>query len=140
MGFNTPERRSSVLTSPRRAAAAMLVSLSTLMTLCAKQAYRASKKIQTKLKSKRFLKNTKTKKKQKKKKKKNRGSDEMEEEWGDGGVWQKAILMGDKCEPLDFSGVIYYDSYGKQLDEVPPRSPRASPLPSFLTSTHPQVY
>ncbi|KAG2664466.1 hypothetical protein I3760_16G083300 [Carya illinoinensis] len=34
------------------------------------------------------------------------------EEWGDCGVWQKAILMGDKCEPLDFSGVIYYDSNG----------------------------
>lgn len=51
------------------------------------------------------------------------------EEWGDGGVWQKAILMGDKCEPLDFSGVIYYDSNGKQVNELPLRSPRASPVP-----------
>lgn len=54
------------------------------------------------------------------------------DEWGDGGVWQRAILMGDKCEPLDFSGVIYYDSHGKQLNDVPLRSPRASPLPGYL--------
>ncbi|OAY59297.1 uncharacterized protein LOC110626680 [Manihot esculenta] len=55
------------------------------------------------------------------------------EEFGDGGVWQKTILMGDKCQPLDFSGVIYYDSTGKQLNEIPLRSPRASPLPGYLT-------
>ncbi|KAK6249607.1 hypothetical protein QQP08_011267 [Theobroma cacao] len=58
--------------------------------------------------------------------------EEEEEEFGDGGVWQKAILMGDKCQPLDFSGVIYYDSKGNQLDELPIRSPRASPLPGYL--------
>lgn len=56
-----------------------------------------------------------------------------EERWGDGGVWQKDILMGGKCEPLDFSGVIYYDSTGKQTSEIPLRSPRASPLPGYLT-------
>ncbi|PRQ16463.1 hypothetical protein RchiOBHm_Chr7g0184511 [Rosa chinensis] len=55
-----------------------------------------------------------------------------EEEWGDGGVWQRSILMGDKCEPLDFSGVIYYDSKGQQLNGAPLRSPRASPLPGYL--------
>lgn len=54
------------------------------------------------------------------------------DEFGDGGVWQRAILMGDKCQPLDFSGVIYYDSTGKQLEELPPRSPRARPLPGYL--------
>ncbi|KAK8521360.1 hypothetical protein V6N13_077467 [Hibiscus sabdariffa] len=59
------------------------------------------------------------------------GKDE-EEEYGDGGVWQRSILMGDKCQPLDFSGVIYYDSKGNQLDELPVRSPRASPLPGYL--------
>ncbi|OMP05282.1 hypothetical protein CCACVL1_01970 [Corchorus capsularis] len=53
------------------------------------------------------------------------------DEYGDGGVWQRAILMGDKCQPLDFSGVIYYDSKGNQLDELPIRSPRASPLPRY---------
>ncbi|PON86528.1 Transmembrane protein [Trema orientale] len=53
-------------------------------------------------------------------------------DWGDGGVWQRSILMGDKCQPLDFSGVIYYDSNGKQMSELPLRSPRASPLPGYL--------
>ncbi|KAE8665531.1 putative inactive tRNA-specific adenosine deaminase-like protein 3-like isoform X1 [Hibiscus syriacus] len=55
-----------------------------------------------------------------------------EDDYGDGGVWQRSILMGDKCQPLDFSGVIYYDSKGNQLDELPMRSPRASPLPGYL--------
>lgn len=54
----------------------------------------------------------------------------MEEEHG---VWQREILMGGKCEPLDFSGVIYYDCNGRQLKEVPPRSPRGTPLPSYPT-------
>lgn len=53
--------------------------------------------------------------------------------WGNGGVWQKEILMGGKCEPLNFSGVIYYDGNGKQLSQIPLRSPRASPLPGYLT-------
>ncbi|KAL8132586.1 hypothetical protein AgCh_008169 [Apium graveolens] len=45
----------------------------------------------------------------------------------DGGVWQRTILMGDKCEPLDFSGVIYYDHDGNRVNELP----RASPMPSY---------
>ncbi|GMJ10860.1 hypothetical protein like AT1G49000 [Hibiscus trionum] len=57
-----------------------------------------------------------------------------EEEIGDGGVWQRAILMGDKCQPLDYSGVIYYDSKGNQVEELPFRSPRASPMPAYLSS------
>ncbi|KAG9143822.1 hypothetical protein Leryth_011485 [Lithospermum erythrorhizon] len=48
-------------------------------------------------------------------------------EFGDDGLWQRSILMGDKCQPLDFSGVIYYDNQGNQLSEVPMRSP-ARPL------------
>ncbi|XP_010523286.1 PREDICTED: uncharacterized protein LOC104801662 [Tarenaya hassleriana] len=49
------------------------------------------------------------------------------------GVWQRTILMGDKCQPLDFSGVIYYDSNGRQITELPPRSPRGSPLLDYPT-------
>ncbi|GKV25104.1 hypothetical protein SLEP1_g34597 [Rubroshorea leprosula] len=61
-----------------------------------------------------------------------------EEEFGDGGVWQREIMMGDKCQPLDFSGVIYYDSSGKRVAEIPARSPRttsASPIPAYLSET-----
>ncbi|KAK4803690.1 hypothetical protein SAY86_003507, partial [Trapa natans] len=57
--------------------------------------------------------------------------EELEGNFGDGGVWQRAILMGDKCQPLEFSGVIYYDENGRKLSELPLRSPRASPLPGY---------
>ncbi|PIM97908.1 hypothetical protein CDL12_29617 [Handroanthus impetiginosus] len=49
------------------------------------------------------------------------------------GLWQKAILMGEKCQPPEFSGVIYYDYAGNRIPEMP-KSPRAtsmSPLRSF---------
>ncbi|KAJ0618459.1 hypothetical protein HanRHA438_Chr02g0062131 [Helianthus annuus] len=54
--------------------------------------------------------------------KKTAGEDEND------GVWRKEILMGDKCQPLDFSGVIYYDKDGNLTTEFPIRSPRASPF------------
>ncbi|GER50449.1 hypothetical protein STAS_27757 [Striga asiatica] len=49
------------------------------------------------------------------------------------GLWQKAILMGEKCQPPEFSGVIYYDYDGNRIAEMP-KSPRAgavSPLKEF---------
>lgn len=46
----------------------------------------------------------------------------------EGELWQKSILMGDKCRPLAFSGVIHYDSFGNMLSEPPPRSPRTGPF------------
>ncbi|RZS25437.1 hypothetical protein BHM03_00058645 [Ensete ventricosum] len=52
---------------------------------------------------------------------------EKEEEAG--GVWQKTILMGEKCQPLDFSGAIHYDSSGRQLST--PRTPLRTPMTSF---------
>ncbi|KAK4750481.1 hypothetical protein SAY87_003963 [Trapa incisa] len=61
------------------------------------------------------------------------GGGDAEDDFGDGGVWQKTILMGDKCQPLDFSGVIYYDESGKKLNNLPVRSPRASPMPGNLS-------
>ncbi|XP_031490458.1 uncharacterized protein LOC116257651 [Nymphaea colorata] len=33
------------------------------------------------------------------------------------GVWKRQILMGERCQPLDFSGVIYYDHTGRQLQD-----------------------
>ncbi|KZV18645.1 hypothetical protein F511_03539 [Dorcoceras hygrometricum] len=46
------------------------------------------------------------------------------------GVWQKAILMGEKCQPPEFSGAIYYDYDGNRIPEMP-KSPRAGPLRGF---------
>ncbi|KAF3792345.1 hypothetical protein EJ110_NYTH00508 [Nymphaea thermarum] len=48
------------------------------------------------------------------------------------GVWKRAILMGERCQPPDFSGAIYYDERGKRLPKFPPKSPRgSSPLANF---------
>ncbi|KVH97455.1 uncharacterized protein LOC112522800 [Cynara cardunculus var. scolymus] len=62
------------------------------------------------------------------------GGKAVEEGFGEGGLWQKEILMGEKCQPPEFSGVIFYDYDGHQVSEFPPRSPRSprvSPLPDF---------
>ncbi|KAL5553519.1 hypothetical protein UlMin_040920 [Ulmus minor] len=66
--------------------------------------------------------------------KKSSDGGEVETSFGSGGdesLWRRTILMGDKCRPPEFSGVIYYDSCGNRLSHMPPRSPRASPLPGF---------
>ncbi|XP_051145908.1 uncharacterized protein LOC127261656 [Andrographis paniculata] len=49
------------------------------------------------------------------------------------GLWQKAILMGEKCQPPEFSGVIYYDYSGNRISEMPksPRPGSMSPLRNF---------
>lgn len=59
-------------------------------------------------------------------------SEDEKEERGGAGLWQKAILMGEKCQPPEFSGVLFYDSYGKRVSELP-RSPRAIPTRSPTT-------
>ncbi|KAK4430169.1 hypothetical protein Salat_1317600 [Sesamum alatum] len=54
------------------------------------------------------------------------------------GLWQKAILMGERCQPPEFSGVIYYDYSGNRIPEMP-KSPRATsmaPLKSFANPVH----
>ena len=45
----------------------------------------------------------------------------------DEAVWRKAIIMGDKCRPLQFSGHIAFDSDGNQLPPPPPAVKRAAP-------------
>jgi len=41
----------------------------------------------------------------------------------EGGLWRRAILMGERCKPLDFPGAIHYDSFGRRLARPPtPRS------------------
>ncbi|KEH16878.1 hypothetical protein MtrunA17_Chr2g0306221 [Medicago truncatula] len=119
--------------SSKRRANRFIINVTTLMTVMVKRATLKLKAapMTSEVKSpKKLLKNISNKampfiEKMKKKKK-------GKLEWGDGGVWQKTILMGDKCEPLDFSGVIYYDNKGKQVNEFPLRSPRATPVPGFF--------
>lgn len=131
----------------KKVASGLLHSVSTLVASCSKQASRVSSKFRTKVSHSRIApKSPLARPKQlltsisnkaipflhKKKGGEQLDRKEVAEEgFGDGGVWQRAILMGDKCQPLDFSGVIYYDNKGEQLQELPLRSPRASPLPSY---------
>ncbi|MQM20406.1 hypothetical protein Taro_053424 [Colocasia esculenta] len=42
-----------------------------------------------------------------------------EEEEEENLVWKKRILMGGKCQPLNFSGKIEYDCRGKQVKGFP---------------------
>ncbi|AQK88999.1 hypothetical protein Zm00014a_009746 [Zea mays] len=43
---------------------------------------------------------------------------------GEVALWSRRILMGERCQPLDFAGAIHYDSFGRRLARppVPPRS------------------
>uniref|UniRef100_A0A8I6XT27 Uncharacterized protein n=2 Tax=Hordeum vulgare subsp. vulgare TaxID=112509 RepID=A0A8I6XT27_HORVV len=45
----------------------------------------------------------------------------------DEAVWRKAIIMGDKCRPLQFSGHIAFDSDGNQLPPPPAAIKKAGP-------------
>ncbi|KAJ7978825.1 putative Transmembrane protein [Quillaja saponaria] len=140
--------------SPKQHTKSLLMSITALVALLAKQANRLSGKPKMKSKPnlsrieprsplarpKQLLSNISNKAIQLvHHRKKNCGESETEN-FGDGGVWQRTILMGDKCEPLDFSGVIYYDCNGKQTNEVPLRSPHASPMPGYLTRGRERVF
>ncbi|KAH7290413.1 hypothetical protein KP509_30G047500 [Ceratopteris richardii] len=39
-------------------------------------------------------------------------------------VWQRGILMGEKCELPDFSGLILYDEHGNSTQQRPCKSPK----------------
>ncbi|KAL6011042.1 hypothetical protein ACLOJK_001486 [Asimina triloba] len=133
-----------------KAAPNPLLTLSALLARCAKQATRLSKKFassgsepassklppKSPLVSPRQLRVTLSNKGKKKEKHGDEADETSSLAWGDDeGLWQKEILMGEKCQPLDFSGVIYYDREGNRVPEYSPRTPRggASPLhPSLL--------
>lgn len=40
-------------------------------------------------------------------------------------VWRRAILLGRRCQPLEFAGAIHYDCEGQRLwqPRTPPRTP-----------------
>ncbi|KAK3161231.1 hypothetical protein QOZ80_1BG0074210 [Eleusine coracana subsp. coracana] len=42
-----------------------------------------------------------------------------EAEGEEDGLWRRTILMGERCKPLDFPGVIHYDSFGRRLSAPP---------------------
>lgn len=126
----------------------IMQSVSTLLILCAKQAILASRKLKdnSKISSdspmiqrpKKLIASISNKAIKMRHRKRRGGGDgnirdDGGRELGDDGLWQREILMGDKCQPLDFSGVIYYDRNGKRTEEYPTRSPRASPLPGYVT-------
>ncbi|KAE8789127.1 hypothetical protein D1007_36817 [Hordeum vulgare] len=48
-------------------------------------------------------------------------------------LWRRTILLGQRCQPLDFSGAIHYDNDGRRLwhARTPPRTPLLSPDRSF---------
>ncbi|MCO5572177.1 hypothetical protein L7F22_025928 [Adiantum nelumboides] len=46
-------------------------------------------------------------------------------------VWKRSILMGERCEPPSFSGVILYDEHGNLVPGRPYRSPRHPTSPSL---------
>ncbi|GMH17088.1 hypothetical protein Nepgr_018929 [Nepenthes gracilis] len=109
-----------IMSSSKLVALGFLESLMGLAYLCAKQTSRASKKLHAAC-SKRLLGY----------KARNNGGDDDDSV----PLWQRTILMGDKCQPLDFSGVIYYDSNGKRVHEMPKKSPYADRLGSNIISS-----
>ncbi|KAJ7197096.1 hypothetical protein O6H91_01G150200 [Diphasiastrum complanatum] len=42
-----------------------------------------------------------------------------EEANSSGPLWRRTILMGEKCEPPDFSGLILYNANGERITEYP---------------------
>ncbi|XP_020589115.1 uncharacterized protein LOC110030645 [Phalaenopsis equestris] len=58
--------------------------------------------------------------------------EEVEEKEGEEveeGLWKKTILMGVKCQPLEFSGAVLYDSRGRRV-----AAPTRTPLRCLLSS------
>ncbi|CAL4909817.1 unnamed protein product [Urochloa decumbens] len=47
----------------------------------------------------------------------------IDKKGGEVALWSRRILMGERCQPLDFAGAIHYDSFGRPLARPPtPRS------------------
>lgn len=57
----------------------------------------------------------------------------------DSPVWQRTILMGERCEPPAFSGLILYDERGNQVAELPCKSPRSALTPPSLLDQYSTV-
>ncbi|KEH30656.1 hypothetical protein MtrunA17_Chr4g0039681 [Medicago truncatula] len=113
------------LSPKRQSNSSFFITISAILAMLSRQARR----LKGKAKTKKLLSNMSNKALSqfgKMKKTKKQRDNELND-----GVWQKEILMGGKCEPLDFSGVIHYDINGRQTGEVPLRSPRAIPFSRY---------
>ncbi|KAI3717717.1 hypothetical protein L1987_69498 [Smallanthus sonchifolius] len=125
----------------KRATTNVLQSFTTLCLLCAKQALIASRKLKDNSKisqdspmiqrPKKLIATISNKAIKLRHHKKITVGEGNSPEFGDDELWQREILMGDKCQPLDFSGVINYDKDGKRTDQFPVHSPCA--LPGHVT-------
>ncbi|XAR51270.1 hypothetical protein NMG60_11005853 [Bertholletia excelsa] len=130
-------RRTSSST-PKRLAVVLMESVTSLFGLCAKHASRVSRKLCAVSTTSRVgPRRPVTQPKHLPPihlghRKRSNGGETVDGEYGGEGLWRRTILMGDKCQPLDFPGVIYYDNNGKQVSNPPLRSPRCSPLPGYL--------
>lgn len=52
-------------------------------------------------------------------------------------LWSRRILMGERCQPLNFAGAIHYDSFGRRLARPPmPRSASSLSCRSSSGSGH----
>ncbi|KAF8697041.1 hypothetical protein HU200_036693 [Digitaria exilis] len=51
-------------------------------------------------------------------------------------VWRRTILMGRRCQPLEFTGAIHYDCEGQRLWQ-PRTPPQSSPLSMSPARHHP---
>ncbi|KQK08645.1 uncharacterized protein LOC112271110 [Brachypodium distachyon] len=63
-----------------------------------------------------------------------KGKKEVKTSGADGeAVWHRSILLGQRCEPLNFSGAIHYDAQGRRLSQ--PRGGTASAKQQLQAAT-----
>ncbi|GAB4860940.1 hypothetical protein Ancab_036101 [Ancistrocladus abbreviatus] len=106
--------KQQLLSSTKLIALGFLESLVGLASICAKQTSRASRKLQAAC-SRRLL--------SYKAMRRCAHQDSDDDDDDNSPLWQRTILMGDKCQPLDFSGAIYYDADGNRVPDPPVKSP-----------------
>ncbi|MFS7921797.1 hypothetical protein Hanom_Chr03g00241171 [Helianthus anomalus] len=102
-------------------------SITTLLILCARRAVIASRKLKNNSRDspvihrpKKLIANISNKAitMRHRKQRTDAGGDASGGRLEHDGLWRLEILMGDKCQSLDFSGVIYYGRDGKRTDVV----------------------
>ncbi|XP_066314632.1 uncharacterized protein [Miscanthus floridulus] len=64
--------------------------------------------------------------------KRGRGGDDDLLDGDEACVWRRTILLGRRCQPLEFTGAIHYDCGGQRLWQ-----PRTPPPPPLLSPVHP---